>query len=137
MENVKLGMLNNGYYTERVEEHLPNAQLLPVENIRSFLKNKHSELDALVFSTEVGSAWSMLYPEFSAVTPKGFTLKVPVGFALPKGDIEYVQFINTWLKLKKDNGFQEQVYNYWILGKNPKAKKPRWSVLKDVWGITL
>jgi len=53
---------------------------------------------------------------------------------LPKGQLDYVQYINTWLKLKKENGLQEKVYDYWILGKNPKAKQPRWSVMKDVLG---
>ena len=42
--------------------------------------------------------------------------------------------MNTWLKLKKENGLQKKVYDYWILGKNPEAKKPRWSVMKDVLG---
>ena len=99
-----------------------------------FLKGKYPDVDALVFSTEAGSAWSMLYSNYTAIIPKGLKLKVPVAFALPKADIEYASFINTWLQLKKESGFQQSVYNYWILGKNPKAKKPRWSVIKDVFG---
>jgi hypothetical protein len=48
----------------------------------------------------------------------------------------YVQFINTWLQLKEENGQLQNIYDYWILGENPKADKPRWSVMKDVLGWT-
>jgi len=76
----------------------------------------------------------MLYPNYSAIIPKGLKLRAPVAFALPKEQLGYVLYMNTWLKLKKENGFQQKVYDYWILGENPKAKKPRWSVMKDVLG---
>ena len=117
-----------------VKEYLPNAQLTEVNNVRQFLKGKHEGVDALIYSTESGSAWAMLYPNYSAIIPKGLKLRAPVAFMLPKAQLDYVQYINTWLKLKKENGLQEKVYDYWILGKNPKAKKPRWSVMKDVLG---
>jgi len=134
LKEFKLGVSGDGYYTKVVEQYFPNATLVEAPNVRMFLKGKYDDIDALIFSTEAGSAWSMLYPEYSAIVPKGLKLKVPVAFSLPKGEIEYARFINTWLKLKKENAFQQQVYNYWILGKNPKAKKPRWSVIKDVFG---
>jgi len=78
----------------------------------------------------------MLYPEYSVVVPKGLSLKAPAGLTLPKGQLDYVQFINTWLQLKEENGQLKLIYDYWILGENPKAKKPRWSVMKDVLGWT-
>ena len=134
LKEFNLGIGKSKYYQEAVKEYFPNAKLTEVTNIRHFLKGKHEDVDALIYSTEAGSAWAMLYPNFSAIVPKGMKLKAPVGFTLPKGQADYVAFINTWLKLKKDNGFQDKVYNYWILGENPKANKPRWSVMKDVLG---
>lgn len=134
LEEFNLGVSGDGYYINVVEKYFPNANLINTPNVRMFLKGKYEDVDALLFSTEAGSAWSMLYPEYSAIVPKGLKLKVPVAFSLPKGEIEYARFINTWLKLKKENGFHQQVYDYWILGKNPKAKKPRWSVIRNVFG---
>ncbi|MCW8864172.1 MAG: cation:dicarboxylase symporter family transporter [Colwellia sp.] len=134
MKTLNMGVGRSAYYQQWLKEHFPNAKITEIDDIRLFLKGKQPEVDAVLFSTEVGSAWSMLYPEFSAVIPKGLKLKAPVGLVLPKGQTDYVQFINTWLKLKKDNGFQQKVYNYWILGENPQAKKPRWSVMRDVLG---
>ncbi|GAW95852.1 MULTISPECIES: cation:dicarboxylate symporter family transporter [Colwellia] len=134
MTNLNLGVGSSKYYQDMVKEYIPNAKLTVVNNVRQFLKGRYKEVDALIYSTEAGSAWAMLYPNFSAVIPKGLRLRAPVAFVLPQGQLDYLQYMNTWLKLKKENGFQQQVYDYWILGQNPKAKKPRWSVMRDVLG---
>jgi Na+/H+-dicarboxylate symporter/ABC-type amino acid transport substrate-binding protein len=134
LEKLNIGVTKSQYYQRIAKENFPNAQLTEIPDVRSFLKGKHQEVDAMLYSAEVASAWSMLYPEFSAVVPTDFTLKAPVGLVLPKNQSSYTEFMNTWLKLKQDNGFQNRVYNYWILGKNPKAKKPRWSVMSNVLG---
>ncbi|RHW77639.1 cation:dicarboxylate symporter family transporter [Colwellia sp. RSH04] len=134
MKNLNLAVGNSKYYKDAIKEYFPNAKLTEITNIRKYLKGHHNNVDALVFSAEAGSAWTMLYPSYSTVIPKGMSLRAPVGFSLPKGQLDYVAYINTWLKLKQDNGFQQKVYDYWILGKNPKAKKPRWSIMKDVLG---
>jgi Na+/H+-dicarboxylate symporter len=135
MEELKLGYIQNPYYEKAVRELLPQATLTTVNNPRTFFSGKHDELDAYAYSAEAGAAWSMLYPNYSSIIPKGLRLKAPVGFKLPKGQLEYVQFINTWLKLKEVNGFQQNVFDYWILGQNQKARKQRWSVLHDVLGF--
>lgn len=132
METLNIGVGKSTYYQHWAKQHFPNANIIEIDDIRLFLKGKYPKVDAVLYSTEVGSAWSMLYPEFSAIIPKGLKLKAPVGLVLPKGQGDYVQFIDTWLKLKQDNGFQQKVYDYWILGHNPEAKKPRWSVMKNV-----
>ena len=137
MKDLNIGISGTGYYSKALEEFFPNAKYTEISEIRLFLKGKYPEVDAMVFSTEAAAAWSMLYPQYSAVIPKGMKLKVPVAFSLPKGEDEYARFINTWLQLKYENGFQQRVYDYWLLGKNPKAKKARWSVAKDVLGWDL
>jgi Na+/H+-dicarboxylate symporter len=134
MEQFNLGVGDNDYYKNMVKNLFPHADLTAVESPRKFLKGHYEEVDALLFSAEAGAAWAMLYPNYSSIVPKGLKLKVPVGLTLPKGQQDYVQFINTWLKLKEGNGYQQKVYDYWILGENPKAKKVRWSVIRDVFG---
>jgi len=134
LDKLNIGVAKSQYYQRIAKDYFPNAQLTEITDVRLFLKDKYQDVDAMLFSAEVAAAWSMLYPEFAAIVPKELTLKAPVGLVLPKGHPAYLEFINTWLKLKKDNGFQSKVYNYWILGKNPKAKKPRWSVMSDVLG---
>ncbi|MEI6895147.1 MAG: cation:dicarboxylase symporter family transporter [Colwellia sp.] len=132
MKKLTLGVNGNNYYQAIVKENFPNAELVKVNNVRLFLRGQYKNVDALIYSTESASAWAILYPNYSAVIPKGLKIRAPVAFILPKGQLDFMQYMNTWLKLKKENGFQQKVYDYWILGKNPKAKKPRWSVMRDV-----
>lgn len=134
MPALKIGVGGSKYYQDMVKEILPNAELVKVDNIRLFLKDKYESVDALLYSAEAASAWAMLYPNYAVVIPKGLQVRAPVGFSLPKEQTSYVKYVNTWLKLKEENGFQTKVYDYWILGKNPKARVPRWSVMKDVLG---
>ncbi len=134
IKDFTLGVGKSQYYQRIAKDYFPNAKLTEISDVRLFLKGKHPHVDAMLSSTEVASAWSMLYPEFSAIVPKGLKLKAPVGLILPKKQSDYVSFINTWLQLKRDNDFQQKVYDYWILGQNPKATKPRWSVMNDVLG---
>ena len=137
IKGLNIGVGNNDYYKKVVKEFIPSAEVTVITNVRNFLKGKYPDVDAMIYSTEAASAWSMLYPEYTAIIPKGLKIKVPIAFSLPKGDIEYLSLINTWLELKKESGFQQRVYDYWILGQNPKAKVPRWSVVKDVFGWEL
>ena len=136
MELLNLGVPNSSYYKKSIQEIFPNAKLTDVSTPREYFKGKYKKLDAFIYPAETGSAWAMLYPEYAVVVPKGLSLKAPAGLTLPKGQLDFVQFINTWLQLKEENGQLQNIYDYWILGENPKSEKPRWSVMKDVLGWT-
>jgi len=134
MEQLHLGMLTTDYYSQTIQKKFPKATIVPVASPRKFFTAKDNDVDGFIFSAEAGSAWTMLYPQYSTVVPEGLQYKAPVAFYLPKGEGDYTQFIDTWLRLKKENGFLDRVYSHWILGENPKAKKPRWSVIHNVLG---
>jgi len=133
-EDLKLAIPRGGYYTSIVRNLFPHAEIIEVPNAREFFKGMHKEADAFIYSTEGGSAWSLLYPEYTVVVPKGLKLKVPAAFKLPENQLAFAFYLNTWLDLKKENGFMEKIYQYWILGKDPKKKEPRWSVVRNVFG---
>ena len=94
-----------------------------------------ARLDALVFSAEAGSAWTLIYPEFSVAVPHPDLLKVPTGYAVRRGDPELVEFLNRWILLKQRDQTIQRLFDYWILGQEPPSdREPRWSVLHDVLG---
>ena len=134
IDDLHIGMPDIAYYKKRIQEMFPNATLTTVESPRKYFKGEYPDVDVFIYSAEAGSAWAMLYPGYTSVVAKGVKIIAPIGFALPKSQLDFTRFINTWLQLKKDNAYQQQVYDYWILGKNPKAKKPRWSVIRNVFG---
>ena len=36
-----------------------------------------------------------------------------------------------------DNGLQQRLFDYWILGKSGEERPPRWSILRDMLGVGL
>ncbi|MCU7940479.1 MAG: hypothetical protein KZQ64_14425 [gamma proteobacterium symbiont of Bathyaustriella thionipta] len=117
-----------------LKKHFPHAEQINVSNPREYFKGRHKEANAFVFSTEAGSAWSLIYPEYTVIVPKGLKFKVPAAFKLPRGQMAFADYMNTWLELKEDNGFMDKTYQYWIYGIDPKKKEPRWSVVRNILG---
>ena len=134
MESLNIGIPDTVYYKQKIKRLFPDSNLLSVPDPKKYFEGGYKDMDAFVYSSEAGSAWSLLYPEYTAVIPKGLKLKAPIGFRLPIGYPNYSQFFNTWLELKKQNGSLEMNYKYWILGENPRKKAPRWSVVRNVFG---
>jgi ABC-type amino acid transport substrate-binding protein len=122
------------YYSNRLYSIINKYLFRPLNSVREYFQGQHDDTQALIYSTEVGAAWSLLYPSYTAVVPQGLTLQAPIAFMLPKDQPAFVQYINTWLALKEKNGSMKGIYSYWILGKDPKKKEPRWSVFRNVFG---
>jgi hypothetical protein len=83
-------------------------------------------------AAERGSAWTLRSPQFTVVVPEPGVLKVPLAYALPQHDHDFARFLNTWIELKRRDGTIDDLYQYWILGRNAAARRPRWSVIRDV-----
>jgi hypothetical protein len=58
----------------------------------------------------------------------------PLAYPVSDRDPAFVTFLDRWLELKKRDGTLEELYNYWILGKDPRPRQPRWSILRNVLG---
>ena len=135
LQSPLIGVLNIPYYMNKVRQYLPQATLVVLNSPREFFESRGTELDALVFSAESGSAWSLRYPAYTVAIPKPDVLAVPLAYPMARGDQDLVNFINTWIELKKKDGTIAALYDHWILGKHATPKQPRWSVLRNVLGI--
>jgi len=111
---------------------LPLAEIVEISSPRSFLKGETENLDAVVYSAEGGSAWTLIYPNYSIVVPQGSMVKVAMGYPLPRGDTEWSGFISTWVEMNTKNGLVDKLFQHWIGGGGAKPKEPRWSVVRDV-----
>ena len=132
---LRLGFPIADYYRIPIQNLFPKAELVDMKSPRGFLRGDIEDIDAVIFSAEWGSAWTLLYPNATMVIPQGMRLVVPTGVALPVNDMKLKSYIDIWLSLKKDNGLQEELFDYWILGKSNVGRPPRWSVLGNVLGV--
>ena len=134
MGAVRLGVPNIPFYIQKIRERLPQAQLEVVADVPAAFKGLGTRFEAAVLPAERGSAWTLLYPEFSVVVPTSEIIKMPLAFPLARHDERLTSFINTWIELKRRDGTLDRLYRYWILGSNAAPPARRWSVIRDVLG---
>ncbi len=134
VEDLRIGVPNLPYYVSLVRRKSPKAEVIPILSVREFFRKERVDLDALAFSAESGSAWTLVYPEYSVAVPLPDPVLIPLAYLMPLGEREMVDFVNTWIDLKEKDKTIKELYDYWILGEHAKKKEPRWSVIHNVLG---
>ena len=134
MEELDIGVPDLSYYAEKLRNYLPQARLHVLDSPRSFFQGTAGELDAMVYGAAAGSAWCLVYPNFSVAVPHPDVLAVPMAFPVARGDQEMVYFISQWLTLKEKDRTIERLFDYWIQGRQETQSEPRWSVIRNVLG---
>lgn len=64
--------------------------------------------------------------------PHPLEMRVPLAYPVARHDLDMARFLGLWIDLKRKDGTIKALYDHWILGKDAKARRPRWSVLRDV-----
>jgi ABC-type amino acid transport substrate-binding protein len=133
-KGLRVGIGNNEYYAEKLQEYLPDAEIIVLDSPREFFRHEKGDIDAMVTSAETGSSWCLVYPEFTVAVPHPKVRAVPMAYAVRFGDREMAEFLSTWIELKKKDGTIENLFAYWIEGKKIRAGGKRWSVIRNVLG---
>jgi Na+/H+-dicarboxylate symporter len=120
------------YYVDQLRARVPRATLLRVETIEELLDRRYGQVDALAIPAERGSIWTLRHPQFSVVVPLPDPVRIPLAFAMPPGESRLATFVNTWLDLKRRDRTVDDLFRYWILGRDREAPRPRWSIMRDV-----
>lgn len=70
---------------------------------------------AMVSSQPFPEFQSLKYPEklYLPLAGKTFT-KEPIGFAIRKGDPDFLNFLNNWIRVKNADGWLQERYDYWF-----------------------
>jgi Na+/H+-dicarboxylate symporter/ABC-type amino acid transport substrate-binding protein len=128
---LTIAMPGVGYLEKALRSALPHATLRPATDIRALLEAR-SGVDAIALPAERGSAWTLMYPNFTVVVPEPGTVKIPLAYPIGRHDQPLASFVNTWIELKRKDGTVDAVYRYWILGQDAAPRQPRWSIIRDV-----
>jgi ABC-type amino acid transport substrate-binding protein len=122
------------YYIDKLRRYLPEARLTKITSPRQFFVAEEGEFDALLFTAESGSAWSLIFPQFTVAVPRPDILKVPLAYAVRRGDERLVELLSAWIELKRRDGTIDELFEHYVLGRMPEAHEKRWSVWRDVLG---
>ena len=129
-KTLRIGYMNS-YYESKIKHLLPNVELVKLESPRTYFKGEIDDMDALLFSAEAGSAWTIIYPSFNVSVLQPNIIRLPSSYPIVNDD-NWVLFVNTWLELKEKDGTIDRLFNHWIEGQGANIVEPRWSVMKDV-----
>ena len=132
LDHPRIGVPDLHYFISVLHDHLPNAEIIPSHSVREYFKKNSQELQAFAFGAEASAAWTLVYPHYQVTVPLPNPVKIPLAYAMPRGERDMVDFVNTWLDLKRKDHTINALYEHWILGKHASKKGPRWSVIRDV-----
>lgn len=130
---LRLGIIQSDpAYIREASLRFPHAEVEAIDSPRAFLRGQRPDLDAVIYSAEGGSAWTLIYPEFTVVVPHPMSVKVPLGYPLPLDDPMWSRYVSEWINLKQKNDTVDALFDHWISGAGAEVKEPRWSVIRNV-----
>jgi ABC-type amino acid transport substrate-binding protein len=132
LESFSVGIYDSHHSAARAEKYFPGIRIVELESERDFFEKEDLSLDALLTSAQGGSAWTLLFPDYTVVNPLEKKKSVPLVFPMQSGDTKMDSYLENWIELKELDGTIDELYDYWILGKKTRDKKPRWSLIRDV-----
>jgi Na+/H+-dicarboxylate symporter/ABC-type amino acid transport substrate-binding protein len=132
--DLTIALVSSHYFESRIRSLLPQANIVFLESAEDFFNGQGRGADALLLSAEEGAAYSYRYPRYTVVRARRGEIRIPAAYAVPKGDIETMEFVSNWVYLKQQDGTVDRLYEYWMLGGASKLQQPRWSIIRDVLG---
>jgi Na+/H+-dicarboxylate symporter/ABC-type amino acid transport substrate-binding protein len=131
-DSFRIGVPNLPYYVNMVRAHLPNAEVIVLNKVADYFEGRLPDVDAMLFTAERGSVWTILYPKFTVAVPGSGRVGVPLAYPVARHDTEMAAFVSTWIELKKNDGTINELFEYWIMGKSVESRGHRWSIIRDV-----
>ncbi len=123
---LKIGGM--GGYQAIVSNYFPD-NVYPITSYDDLLDGK---VDAILGSDLPVYIWCLAHPEYTTIS-FNYTLGKNY-FAYPCGmqSDQFLRFLNEWLALKQQQGFELKQRQYWFLGRIKPPVSERWSVIRNV-----
>ncbi len=134
LEAPRIGVIDIPYYVDKLRSYLPRAEIVKLGSPREFFRDESGKLDAMLYSAESGSAWSLIYPRFTVAIPHPDLLSAPLAYPVARDETAWTEFLDAWIELKRRDRTIQGLYDHWILGRHAKQTGPRWSIIRDVLG---
>jgi polar amino acid transport system substrate-binding protein len=98
------------------KKYLPEARLLLFDDegqaLQEVLNNRAA---AMISSQPFPEFQALKYSEKLYLPLKGGTFtKEPIGFAVRKGDPDFLNFLNNWIRVRNADGWLHERYQYWF-----------------------
>jgi ABC-type amino acid transport substrate-binding protein len=132
VKNPNLVILAGGAFAGIGHRHFPLATILPSPTMSPLLSGV---ADALLWNRSSAFVWCLSHPDYVTIDYGGALGKSYLTYLVRSDSIPFQTFLNEWLLLKQQSGFQKEMEAYWIDGEIPSLRRPRWSIWADVLGF--
>jgi ABC-type amino acid transport substrate-binding protein len=130
MDAVRVAIVEDRSMRRAIETNVPRAEVVAVASLRDFFEADPEPADVLLTSAETGSAWTLMHPGFDVVIPQPGIGRIPVGYAVARGNRDLLVFVNNWVQIQRNGPELPAAFDRWVMGKGAEEKKPRWSLLQ-------
>lgn len=97
------------------KKHFPKAKLrLFDDESQTYQELRNGNVHAVVGSAPRPAFEAIKYADTLFLPEKGTFTKEPIGFAIRKGDVDTLAFLNSWITVAWLDGFLEERHNYWF-----------------------
>jgi Na+/H+-dicarboxylate symporter/ABC-type amino acid transport substrate-binding protein len=129
--HVKIAVFKGSIYECIAKTLYPNHRLVTIDDYEKF---PDTDADILLWAEIQAIAWLTRHGGYTLITPDPSLGIDLFSYAIPQGSDVFLNYLNLWLTLKKNEGFSQHQYDLWILGKTETINPPeqRWSILRDV-----
>jgi len=134
-DSLLIGVPDDPFIRASVKKLMPTARFEILTSPRQYLRGNRQDLDAVVYSAEGGSAWSLIYPAYSVAVPMPMVVKAPTAYPVAQNDTEFALFVSNWIDIKESEGQLDRLFNHWITGSDSGQKAHRWCFVRDVMGL--
>lgn len=135
-KNLKIAAIKGTAYAELLPKLFPDHPHVLLDTVSNF--SSKNTADILLWSEYESIAWILKHRNYRILLPSPAFGQDTLCYVMKQGDNEFLEFVNNWLILKKEEGYFNHQFNLWILGKTEsiEIKQRRWSLVKDVLNWT-
>ncbi|MGE5195764.1 MAG: cation:dicarboxylate symporter family transporter [Anaerolineae bacterium] len=132
-KHLKIAVLKGSSFEAFARKNFPEHPIIALDNYESFAQEPPIA-DAVLWEEEEAISWVLRHTHFSIAKPTPSLGIDSMGYPIKGGSPRFLNYLNQWLSLKKNEGFADSQYNLWVLGKTqaPLSEEPHWSVIRNV-----
>lgn len=138
--NLRIGVFNNNVMPQIVAYNFPQAKIVLYNDLsnkgieQGFIEHK---FDVILWTSTQEQVWTMGHPDYITIIPQGVIApSFLVSYMIQNNSPNFLNFINYWLEIKKNDGFQNSMYQKWIFANTPNDNyRPRWNIIDYIFSI--
>lgn len=130
-KTLRIAVLKGSSYECMAQELFPGHPLIYLDTYDEF---DGTNADGILWEEQEAIVWSIGKSEMRVIFPNPSLGTDCLGYAINITSPQFLTYLNQWLSLQNNNGFQQKQYDLWVLGKTEIAApdEVRWSILKNV-----